>query len=1306
MIHVQKRVALIFFRGSTVACACDAILDPGADHSVVDASIGQLIGVDESSPITLNQVSTSTDAMMSDPVSLVALFMGTSQAPMYFQHSFIVTSMNKDSQDGAVCLIGMDLIPLLFPDHVPTDFLSVNRSSSLPNPVALPSLSVGEGVASASISFTSTSTDILATIRALSATERKVINDLPALEGYHDLVPPPEKPVRLSVSQDPSAKDYSREREATLLKIRDLLEENAAITGFCTHPEAVIKLEVDEEKFDKKYRPQYRIPDRLIPYVTAQIQKWLADGRIKVADRGTEYNNPLTCAPKKDDFGGLTGVRTCLDTRAVNVRVKSRDMHPIPGVKDILHRMATCILFGEFDLSDAYLQFLLHESSQKYTAFTWDGIQYVFVGCIYGLSPIPNQFQRIMSRIFMDLSFVRPYLDNLPFGSHSVEEHVEHIILIIERLNKWNLRLKPSAMKIFMTSMQCLGHMITYKGISLDPNKQKALPDIPFPATCKAMRSFLGVCGYLRDHVRHFADLAAPLEAVKNTPNYTVTDIMRRHFELLKRAIQAAPMICFPSPDCPYRVATDASNTGIGGVLYQPQVIGEGMTPHNIVAICSKSLCESRRKYPAYKKELWAIVYCLRQFHAYIWGRHFTLETDHRPLIYMLISPELNNTMEQWLDVILNYDFDIEHRPGILNVLPDALSRLYDAAYDEPERPWGVDSCRYPLPKVVVDKELGMLDDTDRSYNVMASLYYAHAEVAKAVVEKHHSFMDKTTSAGVRLATTRRQTAREEFAQRLVLPKQTPSLNPPVLMDTPSSTTTITPWPSIGTATEVGDNDIKKEEDDSTTPPEEDEVPSESVAAPVQMNGTQEAMQVLDSITLWRPNGKEDEAKLLVEMEKRGMSAPAHHSDRMKLIEQEHALGHFGRKTIFRSLYKQKFWWPNIHRDIKNVVGKCDACLRFNVGKPGFHPIQSINSTGPGQHFQIDLSTGYPESTEGYVALLHVIDVYSGFIMLVPLKDKTAHAVAQALFDLFMLVGVPKWLQSDNGPEFISDVLSALKALLGARSRFIAAYNPRADGKVERSIGTVKSVIFKLLQGADHFWPLYVSFAQYVYNVKLAEITSVTPFFVFFGREHNSLLDYTRNIRDDVKVEPTSLNMDEWKEHNEKVMSVIYPALDERVKTVNQTLRAKVNKHRRTLLESFPVGATVMLLDPHRKNKSDARYIGPYSIVRRTYYGTYILRDATGDILDRHVPSDQLKLTTLPPLALDPQNNIYTIRRIVKHRGMGADLEYLIQWVGYREKDWVKQKDLLDIEVVRSYWDRVNKKDINDKPKAKRSRKK
>ncbi|KAG1391216.1 hypothetical protein G6F58_012766 [Rhizopus delemar] len=91
----------------------------------------------------------------------------------------------------------------------------------------------------------------------------------------------------------------------------------------------------------------------------------------------------------------------------------------------------------------------------------------------------------------------------------------------------------------------------------------------------------------------------------------------------------------------------------------------------------ARSLSQSERNYSVTRRELLAIVFALKKFHKFLYGHHFTLYSDHRALTYLFTSDELNPMMVGWMDTLLSYDFDIIHIPGVQNVLPDALSRLF-----------------------------------------------------------------------------------------------------------------------------------------------------------------------------------------------------------------------------------------------------------------------------------------------------------------------------------------------------------------------------------------------------------------------------------------------------------------------------------------------------------------------------------------------------------------------------------------------------------------------------------------------------
>jgi len=952
---------------------------------------------------------------------------------------------------------------------------------------------------------------------------------------------------------------YARGRAVVEEKLHSLLEENYALPNtFSTHPLSIVNLKVPSGT--QIYQRQYRVAHSLIPVVREVVLRWLKDGKIKSAPTNCPYNSPLTVAPKRDGDGNIIGYRICLDTRKLNSVLLNYDAFQLPRIKDVLEKFGGMSIFGEFDLSEAYLQFQFDEESQPLTAFTWEGQQYVFVGCCFGISLLPGYFQRVISDVFRDLDFVDPYIDNLPFGSSSWEEHADHAALILTKLNQFNLKIKPKSVKVGHASIRCLGHEISGRGISIHKAKADNIRDWVMPTTGKQLHSFLGLVQFIRQHIRHMGDLTAPLDAVKGQKLVPWDDNLRNHWFALKEAIAKAPTLKYPQWDRAFHIACDASNTGIGSVLFQPSKPDEYITDSNIVTIHSRKLTDTETRYPAYRKELLAVKESLLEFHYYVWGRNdLVIITDHKPLTYLFSATNLSPAVSGWLDIILDYNFRIVHRPGLLHIVPDQLSRMYTSCYMLASC-WGVSTPGYMAER---------LEDSAADLAVMQS--FPPAEIATP-----------------------------SMTERLRNPQLSVRVSGVVPLYSNSNVTSVpaTVLKTSAPTLDVGGGMIDEE----------------------SSNGPLKKRKTTMSPT-YRSN------KLLVDLILRDAKAPPE-SERIALVRKVHALGHFGREAIRnRLIHDDKLWWPNMNKDIEEVLGTCDRCLQYTVTKSGFHPAKSISASGPGDHCQVDLSTHWEESPEGHKVLLHYIDVFTGFLVLRPLKNGTAESVAQALWEIWCLIGPPKILQSDNGPEFVNKVLRALTQLTGVDHRFITPYNPRADGKVERSVGTVTLAISKMLHGTKSAWSRLVPYVQAAFNDKYARLTGSSPYALMFGRRMNAIVDYTHDMET-----PIPVTLDNWKTHQERMISVIYPAVSDRIKLLSADMRKRLDAHRKALeTDPFPKASIVMIKDvsyatrPGMKPKTEPKYVGPYIVVRRTRHGAYLVKDTDGNFLDRMVSIDHAK---------------------------------------------------------------------------------
>jgi hypothetical protein len=817
-------------------------------------------------------------------------------------------------------------------------------------------------------------------------------------------------------------------------------------------------------------------------------------------------------------------------------------------------------------------------------------------------------------------------------------------------LTSVGLRIKPASVNLGRYQIKLLGHIVTPVGIGIDPEKQEMILNWKYPTTGAALQSFLGLGTYLRDHVRYYADLTAPFEKIKGRKEIEWTEDLKHKFDTVKRAFSTAPFLVFPDPKKRFVVACDASQSGIGGILYQPETDDDNdtVTPNNIVAIYSRQLKLHEYRYPIYKKELLGLIMCLRKFHTYIQCcSKVTVLTDHKPLIHIVNQQQLSVALQQWLDVLLNYDLVIKYRPGILHIIPDALSRMYMSAYDRHDTVWGtINNIK------ILDKFAAHSTPSD----VLCAESIRDIKVATNVKPRHR-FNNSVPRTGEGEG-------------------DVPSMNEVML--------------------HIDDEDVVDSMNACSYAPLYalvDDAPAQCCKKNVMFTniGTgltdyirkvldEEKGLVLDARVLTA------EEKLLLAQEKRNRVVPDA-EQQQKLISEAHALGHFGEKAMYSYVDQKGYWWSTLRSDITKEIAQCQACQRFSIKQAGYAPAQSIHAATPSEHYQIDLMS-MPDSLDGYSYCLVCVDVFTGFVMLEPLKNKEAASVARALWKICSIIGLPRILQSDNGKEFVNKTLNALCRLTGVSRRYIAPYNPRADGKVERSIKEIKNVLKKMMYGTSVMWPLYVPFVQFAYNNKIRELTGSSPFALMYGRQPNDIRDYTN--------EPVrAFDYDDWKQHQERVVSLILPAIDDRILGKQSDIRKKIDKIRKHVVKDELLPGTLVmikdplyLLQPHVRPTVEPPFIGPYTVVKRTLHGPYVLRDDTGEVYKRQVPIDQMKILFS---ANDKQADVeeaYDIDYIMKHEEVDGEMKYLIKWKGYdvKEASWEPEENINDIASVERYF--------------------
>jgi len=222
------------------------------------------------------------------------------------------------------------------------------------------------------------------------------------------------------------------------------------------------------------------------------------------------YASNLVLVRKKDG-----SYRCCVDYRMLNTTTR-KDAYPLPRIDVCLDAMATAKWFSTFDLRSSYHQVQVEPQDMDKTAFICPRGQYRFRMMPFGLCNAGATFQRlmdiVMSGLHMNVCLV--YLDDIICFSTTIEEHLERLTTILQRLRSSGLKLKPEKCLLFQKSVSFLGHTISESGIGTDPNKIEAVSDWPTPTSVKEVRSFVGMASYYRRFVKYFAKKAAPLNEI------------------------------------------------------------------------------------------------------------------------------------------------------------------------------------------------------------------------------------------------------------------------------------------------------------------------------------------------------------------------------------------------------------------------------------------------------------------------------------------------------------------------------------------------------------------------------------------------------------------------------------------------------------------------------------------------------------------------------------------------------------------------------------------------------------------------
>ncbi|XP_055492867.1 uncharacterized protein K02A2.6-like [Leucoraja erinacea] len=456
-------------------------------------------------------------------------------------------------------------------------------------------------------------------------------------------------------------------KSVTMDKINEEFEDVFTGDG-CMEGE--YRIEIDDRV------PPVKLPKRRVPVaMMTPLQEELKDlerrGIITPVERSTDWISSMVAVRKPN--GKL---RICIDPKPLN-RALKRSHYPLPTIDDILPEMSKAKVFTVCDVKQGFWHVKLEEESSYLTTFATPFGRFRWLRMPMGISPAPEVFQRKLMHALEGLPRVCVIADDvLITGEGATQEeagkdHDEKVRRFLTRCRERNIKLNADKFKLRQKEVPYIGHLLTAKGLRVDPEKVRAIRGMPRPTDVKGVQRLVGMVNYLSKFYDHLSDDSEILRQLTRKENlWEWTDIQEGAFQRLKDKIAKAPVLQYYNKEEELTLQCDASDTGLGAALTQ-----KGKP----VAFGSRALTPTERGYAQIEKECLAIVFGMEKFHQYTYGREVTVQSDHKPLENIHRKPLLSapKRLQRMLLRLQQYDISVTYVPGRDMLLADTLSRAY-----------------------------------------------------------------------------------------------------------------------------------------------------------------------------------------------------------------------------------------------------------------------------------------------------------------------------------------------------------------------------------------------------------------------------------------------------------------------------------------------------------------------------------------------------------------------------------------------------------------------------------------------------
>lgn len=426
------------------------------------------------------------------------------------------------------------------------------------------------------------------------------------------------------------------------------------------------------EKATPKFFAARRVPFALKEAVERELDKQVEEGLLKKVDT-SEWATPIVPVSKSNG-----NVRICGDYKITLNPVLHVDEHPLPTIEELFCAMAGGTKFTKIDLSKAYLQLEIHPDDQHLLTLNTHKGLYQPTRMMFGIACAPAKWQRFMEQLLHDIPGVSVFLDDIKITAESDERHLQRIDEVLKRLDSHNMRVNLQKSEFLKDQIEYCGYLIDREGIHKVKSKVMAIQAMKRPSNKDEVRAFAGLINYYGRFVMDLSTILYPINRLlqNNVPFVWAIDCENSFVEI-KKQMQSDTVLTHYDPKLPVLLAVDASPYGVGAVLSHEYPNGT----ERPIQFASQTLSATQQKYSQIDKEAYAIVFGIKKFLQYLFGRMFILISDNKPLAQIFAPtkglPTLTATrMQHYAIFLASFNYKIRVKKSKDNANADAMSRL------------------------------------------------------------------------------------------------------------------------------------------------------------------------------------------------------------------------------------------------------------------------------------------------------------------------------------------------------------------------------------------------------------------------------------------------------------------------------------------------------------------------------------------------------------------------------------------------------------------------------------------------------